>query len=273
VARRNRRLVTLTTALALAAGCSSSPSSSAPANRGLVTLESHAYRSGGQVYGSGAVTAGFFRNESDPYAGCSAKRFGECVAHFACKPIFNDPGDGGTRYASAGDVTVGGLAMPVTLTLMTMGMFVGQYTTFMQYLPLFSGGETFTVRAAGAEVPAFSVTVTAPSQPQLASLPQAAVRTRDLSLSWSGGGAGELRVALTAQTAALECSFAAGGGAGKVPAGALALLPVGPVTLTFSAVSETPAAVAGWDVRAAATATLIDASTGSEVSSATIMLQ
>src|SRR6476660_7065984 len=124
-------------------------------NQGIVSIDSQKYQSGGTIYGQGSVTAGFYREAADPYAGCSKKSFGACSVRFNCQPILTQPpGDLGlSPYASAGKITVGGLSgvtMPVELTVMDMGMFIGQYTSLQQFMPIYAGGDSLTVNAAGA---------------------------------------------------------------------------------------------------------------------------
>jgi hypothetical protein len=251
----------------LVVGChSTTERADALHNRGAITVDSRRYLSGGQTYGQGSATAAFVRDQTDPFLGCERRVIGPCDAHFNCKPVRVDPlpdmaqsGDlGVSLYASAGTISVEGLPMAVSLTLMTSGMFAGQYNVFQQYTPMFSGGETLTVRAGGGEVPAFMNLVTAPPEPTVsAQLPSPLSRNQDLPLGWSGGGAGQLRVSVSVQqamtSAGLECSFSSSAGAGAIPAQALQMLPAGQAVFGFTVVSANDFFAGAWQVELAAT--------------------
>jgi hypothetical protein len=263
------RLAPLGSLLLLMACSSTQTSGGYLQNRGAVTIDSRRYQSGGQTYGSGTISAAFIREEIDPFFGCKLESFGACSTHRDCQPVILDTpdlavsGDLGVNsiYASAGTISIGNLAAPIQLMLITMGMFAGQYSVYQQFTPLFKGGENLLVHAIGAEVPAFDGQVTAPAEPTVSALKQNAMlfRNHDLSLSWTGGGAGTLRLSLSTQqpmsSAGFDCVFPAGDGAGTVPTQALELLPAGYATLTLSAVSESLATAGGWQVQ-------LDATTG-----------
>jgi hypothetical protein len=252
--------------LALLVACSSK--SEAPGtlhNLGVVTADSRRYTSGGQVYGQGSVAAAFVRDQADPFLGCERRQVGPCSAHYNCQPVHVDPPDlattsdlGVSLYASAGSISVDGLPMQVILTQMTSGMFVGQYNVFQQYMPLFSGGEQLTVRATGSDVPAFTGVVTAPEEPTVrAPLPSQAPRSQDLTLSWTGGGAGEVRLSLSVPqmmaNPGLDCSFSAAGGSAVIPSAALQTLPAGQGYFSLSVVSESAIWAGEWQVTLSAT--------------------
>jgi hypothetical protein len=147
---------------------------------------------------------------------------------------------------------------------MTGGMFMGQYTTFNDYQPLFAAGDTLTVSAPGDLVPAFSATVTAPAQPTVTSPPVAGgmqlmwTRSSDLPLTWSGGAAGTLQVALIASGQAMvppsgiNCTFAASDGTGAIPGAALQLLPTGPAAVYVTVGSQSVVAAGSWSVTVSA---------------------
>jgi hypothetical protein len=218
------------------------------------------------------VGAAFIREETDPFLGCARQIFGPCSVHYNCQPVHIDTPDlattsdlGVSLYAPAGDITVGGLSMPVMLQLITMGMFVGQYTTYMQYTPMFNGGETLSIGAAGAEVPAFAGLVAAPSQITIVKplhTQFTVPRARDLALSWTDGGAGELRVSLSVQlmtsTPGIDCAFAANLGSASIPTAALQTLPAGMGALSLSVVSESDLNAGEWQVALTATTGTLD---------------
>jgi hypothetical protein len=134
---------------------------------------------------------------------------------------------------SAGAITITGAAQPITLTPKADDT----YAMFMSASPLFSGGESITFAAAGADVPAFSASITMPAKATITSpakpTPQSPYlninRTLDLTVRWTGGGSGKLQVALDSQSAdhRIFCRFDASAGTGTVTAAALATLEEG----------------------------------------------
>jgi hypothetical protein len=261
---------TLVAALVLF-GCHSSPTRpDALHNHGVVSIDSRKYMSGGSTYGQGSVTAAFVRDQTDPFLGCERRTIGPCDTHYNCKPVRVDPlpdmavsGDlGVSAYASAGTISVQGLPMTVSLIVMDMGMFAGQYSVFQQYTPMFMGGESITVRATGGEVPSFMGLVTAPSEPTLSQpITQPISRNADYGLSWSDGGAGQLRVSLTVPqmngNPGIDCTFPAAAGAGAIPAQALSMLPSGQGIMSFSIISTSDFPAGDWQVELAATTGLL----------------
>jgi hypothetical protein len=242
----------------------SSKSAPSTQNLGIISLDSQSYSTGGQTYGSGSVTATFLRQQpTDPFAGCSKKTFDTCAARFACGPVLGQPVDdaGTTPYASAGDLTVGGLSMPITLSVMSGGTFPGQYSAFQQYTPLFTGGESLTVSAAGGEVGAFHATVTAPQQPTITApdgtQPISVAKGQDLTFTWSGGASGVLRVQMTQPTTSgapgLDCTFPLAGGSGKIPSNALGVFATGQASIGLSVASTAQPGDGDWQVQVAAT--------------------
>ena len=100
--------------------------------------------------------------------------------------------------------------------------------------PLVTGGVSSTCAAAGADVPAFTKSITAPTKATITSPAKPATyltinRSQDFSVSWTGGGTGQVQVALNSMEAdqRLFCRFEASAGTGKVPAAALATLATG----------------------------------------------
>jgi hypothetical protein len=149
-------------------------------------------------------------------------------------------GAGTATPRSAGVITVDGAKVPITLT---PAMPTPGYPPFQSPMPLWSGGETITVTAAGADVPAFTahataparVTVTAPAAGML-TLP----RSADLTVTWTNGGAGEVHLTLDAdpsaplQGSSLDCRFPSSAGTATVPSAALQLLPAGHAQLQIA---------------------------------------
>jgi hypothetical protein len=272
--------------LLLLVACSSTKSGGYLQNRGAVTIDSRRYQSGGQTYGSGTISAAFIRQEIDPFFGCKLESFGACSTHVDCQPVMFDTPDLATSgdlgvnsvYASAGTVSVGNLPAPIQLMLITMGMFAGQYNVYQQFMPLFQGGENLLVHATGAEVPAFDGQVTAPAEPTVSALKQNAMvfRNHDFALSWTGGGAGTLRLSLSTQqpmsSAGFDCVFPAGDGAGIIPTQALELLPAGYATLSLTALSESFVTAGAWQVQLDVTTGAV-AADGTPVDTLNVILQ
>jgi hypothetical protein len=139
---------------------------------------------------------------------------------------------------SAGVITITGGAQTVTFTPDASGAYP-VYSN--QSAGLWSGGETITVTATGAEVPAFSASATAPAPVQItqpAKVPAGTVvmfdRTQDFPVSWVPGSGGELHamVVVNSQTAGeyqrqIDCAFQATAGSGVIPVAALTMLPAG----------------------------------------------
>jgi hypothetical protein len=156
---------------------------------------------------------------------------------------------------SAGTVTITGASQPITLTPDAMG----QYAPMMVPTPLFTGGEMVTFSGTGATAPAFSkaiktpskVTITQPAKPA----PYLVVdRTRDFTVTWTGGGAGKVQVALNSSTAdrRLFCRFDASAGSGKLPTAALAMFAAGDGGYAMAAVTIDEAVVGDWGIEVSA---------------------
>ena len=133
---------------------------------------------------------------------------------------------------SAGVVDVVGALRPLSLA------FDGGYAgvDINDGSALFDGGETLTATGAGAEVPAFSLQVTAPVVVVIGTpvwpAPQdvlSVTRASGLHLQWSGSSAGEVVVVFNTadQSTEVSCAFAAADGAADVPSAALLALPAG----------------------------------------------
>jgi hypothetical protein len=217
-----------------------------PTRLGEVFLESAAAVDGGVAAMSAA--SAFFGGQVPSFA-CDEIAIGDCHVR-ACPPM--RPGD---APASAGTVVAKGTLQPIVLTPDQDA----SYSQFSSVTPLWSGGETLTVTADGAEVPRFSVVLTAPSllvvtMPALGGGQPTPVvdRSRDLQLAWSGSGVGSLYVVfanLLAGDPSVDCSYPASAGRGVVPAAVLEMLSPGKRVLagrTGAPVAVVPGG--GWGV-------------------------
>src|SRR5262245_11313624 len=153
---------------------------------GSITIQSFlAEQPPGTVVDGGAVFASFSANSSR----CTRDVQNECV-------VLECP-TGAAPLASAGTLAIKGAAMPVSLP----PNGDNSYTDVMSDSPLYAGGETLEFSATGGDVPAFSEAITAPAKAQITSPAKPAQflavdRTTGFRVTWSGGGAGSVQVAL-----------------------------------------------------------------------------
>jgi hypothetical protein len=155
---------------------------------------------------------------------------------------------------SAGEIMITGAAQAITMTPTAEKT----YNTFMTAAPLFSGGENITFAAAGADVVAFTksitapskATITAPAKPSSTSPYLNISRSQDFTVSWTGGGTGLVQVALNSSQAdqRLFCKFEASAGTGKVPSAALQLLATGTGGFAMASIAQTVHEAGDWAV-------------------------
>ena len=156
---------------------------------------------------------------------------------------------------SAGTITITGATKPLSLVPGTDKVYAQQTST----TTLFAGGESISFAAAGADLPAFTVsvttpakaTITAPTKPAAGSL-LAVNRAQDFTVSWTGGGGGKVQVYLSDNAKALFCRFDGSAGTGKVPAAALALLSAGSGAFAMASIGLATKTAGDWDVEASA---------------------
>jgi hypothetical protein len=203
------------------------------AGYGYVTASSYAYTQP-TSYAGYVASAGFSMGTGasqgyecvlDTVAGCTVT---ECS-------YTGGGGGGGLTLLDAGAVSIEGGKQPVTLTADATKQY-GSVTSGVT--PLFDGGETLTVSAAGsADLPAWSGTVVAPA-PADFTAPSfdgnlTIQRSSALSVAWTGGGAGRVRFFVatvetvsgqTTRTVSVSCEAPASAGSMSVPAAALGRL-------------------------------------------------
>ncbi len=187
---------------------------------------SFALRSASQIAANGIV--------------CTASTIGKCVVE-ACT-ISDDANAGATPSVTvldAGTITVKGVGN--SQAALVFGLAAPQstqkgYPSAHEDTQFFSGGDSITVQGAGgADLPAFTahaviapsdVVITAPTCPDL--ICPEVDRTQDLAVTWTGGGAGQLRASFETvgpnNTGTVFCTFDAAPGVGTVPKAALAVL-------------------------------------------------
>jgi hypothetical protein len=173
---------------------------------------------------------------------CQSETEGECVSYVCAPFVQAEAGTtidaGSPTPPNAGVISVSGARIPAG-TKLTPGTD-GKYPALQQSgLDAWSGGETLSISAVGAEVPAFSGTVTAPApsvaltSPAISTTQKAEIdRSKALAVAWSGAGAGTLTVSATASvpgggSAVVTCRFDASKGTGQMPTKLLAKLPAG----------------------------------------------
>jgi hypothetical protein len=164
-------------------------------------------------------------------------------------------GAGGAQNVWAGDVTISGTNLPDGGV--TLGRTDAGYASALGNVPVFTGAETYAVRATGDTVPAFTVTgvtgvrgavLTAPA---FSSAGVDVPRTAPLGLTWTGGGPGKARfsmvtVGLPVYVAA--CSFPAAAGSGSVPVATLQRFAAGTALATFDVASSATADAGSFDL-------------------------
>lgn len=150
----------------------------------------------------------------------------------------------------------------------------GIYPPLTPELRIFLGGETLRISASGRVVPAFATTLTAPS-PVIVTAPTAtsvadsrsytADRSRDLTLTWTGGGVGLLSFYMLSEKTAssylrAECRFPGEAGQGTVPAAVLGRFTRDTISVNAWPWTSTAMDVADWtiDIEANAAATIPD---------------
>ena len=217
----------------------------ATANDGFITLQSYSdHNVPNQANAGGRVDVAF----STGHTSCTSLGTSGPCEELDCSAAVT------AGSHSAGTITVTGAALPVSITPGTNGT----YTGFMANQVLFNGGETLTVAASGAEVPAFmksvtvpgKATITSPAKPPSASPYLMITRASGFTLSWTGGS-GKLFVSLdggTNRSTRIQCKFDASAGSGTVPADALMKLPAGNGGFAMAAITETSVTAGDWGV-------------------------
>jgi hypothetical protein len=213
--------------------------------------------------GGGEFTAAFYGSASPPPPGCTyqVSDGGPCLVT-VCPG--QSPNDAGTvSLVSAGALTVTGGAFGdagIDIAPDNLGSYLYNTTG-----PMFSPGDTLTVSAAGATVPAFTAqALTAPGPIDLTAPAQdggvlSVPTTQDLELTWTGGTTGAHfilgldAVFTSGASASAVCTWDASLGSGTIPAGALAPLAAGTgqagrSTAIWYQEARTPVSAGRWSV-------------------------
>lgn len=224
-------------------------------NRGAVFVTSDATAT------SAAFSAGAaFFTRTSPDLSVTAKSVGPCRVE-----VYGSGASAKDTDRSAGKLTITGGARSVVLT----PAVDKTYPTADGKSALFTGGETLTLTAEGADVPAFTTTVVAPAKLTLtapavpASGPLGVARAKGVAATWSGTSRGEVVLYFDAtngdEAHAATCIFPASAGAGTVPPEAFAAFPAG--AGTFNAYVKTVAVLTPADgyIRLTASSVMVDA--------------
>jgi hypothetical protein len=227
-----------------------------------LTLSSCA-SNGSTLYGS--VTATAFQSTGDRQGGfavaafsstCSPRVEGACEI-WTCAATASD-------LSGAGTITVSDASGPVITMIPEPN---NEYDTGFDALPpmpLFPQADDLTFQAPGAGVPAFSVSVVAPSsitetQPSEMSPLDVDLAT-GLTVHWTGTSTGDMVLSLfgpavgaTGPNREVDCRFPAAAGIGTVPASALAVIPAGNGGFDFHTEGAQTVRLGDWETHVRAT--------------------
>jgi len=154
-----------------------------------------------------------------------------------------------SAFVSAGAITIRGTAgQPLVLQPTGSDYYSGSEGVY-----IFQAGDAVSFSAAGAQVPAFATTATAPARAASADLGitnGSISRAGDLQISWAPvSGADQFRVLWLGSPGVLDCEFDPTAGTGVIPASAIQNFPSGTlVTLVPGTVNHTQAVAGDWSV-------------------------
>jgi hypothetical protein len=200
-----------------------------PLHGGWVFLSSSTVTINATDYSSSSANASFWQaNGPLPQGGCTTTSSGACTLT-ECPPANTDAGTPQpVTPPTAGNITISGGKRTVTLSPKADGSYPTEVDSMKA---LYAGGETLTVSAAGAQVPAFSTTLTAPARIKVSTMPPTSItRSAGFPIAWSGGNTGEVTLGLYAGTSWITCSAPATSGSAVIPGTLLGKLPAGAAT-------------------------------------------
>ncbi len=221
---------------------------------------------------SGLHRAGaFFTHVNGIDTTTTSKTVGPCVI----ETIGNGNAPSETDF-SAGTLHISGGVKTIDLTPTAQKA----YDPVSGNTSLWSGGEMLTVAAEGKDVPAFTVTLVAPSKLTMTApaLPQGAsnlsvTRSAPFSATWTGASSGQVVLYFDAATGAnafsATCTFDASTLKAEVPAAAFADFPAQDGTFNFYTKQAAVASPPGWTVRFTASSAIVDKSGASATGYAT----
>ncbi|HEY1584603.1 MAG TPA: hypothetical protein VGH63_02880 [Polyangia bacterium] len=219
----------------------------------------------------------FFTGFADASAGASFTTYagsatGPCSLQAAgsCR-VRSCPKDGDLGSAAPGPART-----PVGAGMMTLTQDASGYSLSLGSAEPWTGGESFTMAVTGDVVPAFSLSVSAPSRPRISSPPKpasgapplAVSRGSGLPIAWTASSPGTLTIDVYGETASAAfdvlCDVATSAGSYTVSSDALAGIPAGATNTAVSArISTVATAMAGdWPITFTARDAANDAASG-----------
>ncbi|HTL35583.1 MAG TPA: hypothetical protein VL326_20785 [Kofleriaceae bacterium] len=238
-----------------------------PPNTGFVAISSYrATQSSTPIVGGGA-SASFTMNTN--VNACTDTMVAGCDVYVCQAP-------GPTTYVSGGTVTITGLTQAVTMMPASDKM----YAPVSSQQALYTGGETITVNATGADAPAFTLSLTAPARASITAPAKPSSggltidRAHDFAVSWTGGG-GKVYLYISGPSgtnSTISCGFDASAGTGTIPAAALMMVPAGTGSFNTSSLSVKSTDIGDWRFYAQAFFTNVWA-TDTSMATAAVTLQ
>jgi hypothetical protein len=188
---------------------------------------------GGTILSSAGAT---FAND------CRIDPVGGPCARVTCTP---------TTMHDSGTITVVGGTSKVALTYSTPS----GYSDFSSTTRVWPPGTQLSIAAAGAEVPAWSASLTMPNTvtiafPDLTGSPTFP-RSSDLPFKWQGGSS-LISISLVRTGFVISCQLPAANGFGAIPSSVLQQLPAGAWTLSADAIDRSLAPDGIWTINVVA---------------------
>jgi hypothetical protein len=200
--------------------------------RGILSVQQSINSGGPPLTYASLANANFFAQPAGPNNTCTGTTTGACSV-LVCKKVATPEGgalDAGDTSFSAGPITV---TTPLGVTLDLKLNPDNSYALVLGSDHLWDTGGTVTATAAGGVVPAFTQTVTPPSEAKLTTFgggPVSFPRSADLTVAWTNGGLGNVQVLLSTLalgaggSTAVQCSFPSAPGTATIPASVLGQL-------------------------------------------------
>lgn len=221
---------------------SATPDASSPTYFGSVFIQSYTAKNAqGAAIQGGSASATFLMSSG----ACARAFMGPCEV---------DTCSGAAQTnVSAGTIQIFGATKAISLAPAADHTYAMQNST----TALFGAGDTLTFVAAGADVPAFTrsvtapnkITITAPVQPGGPTL--TVNRSSDLAVAWTGGGSGQVLVALLSGAdtgTSAYCRFPSSSGQGSVPTQVLQRLQGGMGGYAMAAIDDGETDAGMWAV-------------------------
>lgn len=234
-----------------------------PDRVGAIFAFSDSWTVDGGVRGVHSAGASFIHTRR-PATTTKATTVGPCLVE-----TVSDGSPADEERLSAGALRLAGAAKAIDLSPNSDGT----YAPSTGSTPLWTGGETLTVRGDGkGDIPPFTIQLTAPSKITLASPKPsggsfAVTRSAGFSATFTGGSSGVVVLSFDAATATsahiATCTFDVASGSAVVPPAALAGFPAADGTFDFYVKQADKVRSNGWEVRFTASSALVD-STGAQ---------